>query len=182
MYGQCVYLFNGHQKPRLFSGNEILRKFLEKHVPTHTESYKPPFFLQSGILQTVLSVPFRPNLSKKLNIQREVFQFSDGGEAALDVMLPDSLETGNGLVVLILPASFCTSKTTIVSALANAVVRSGCTAVVLNYRGYCGITFKSPKFNTFADCDDIQEVIPYLKKKFSGSRLMAIGQSAGGYF
>lgn len=164
----------------LYSGNHTLRQFLEKHVPTHKECYKPPLFVQSGILQTVLSVPFRPNVSKQLNIQREIFRFGDGGEAALDIVLPEVEMTGEPLVVLILPASFCTTKTTIVSSLVSTVVKTGCTAAVLNYRGYCGVTFKSQKFNTFADCDDVQEVIPYLKKKFSGSRLMAIGQSAGG--
>lgn len=164
----------------MFTGNHTFRQFLEKHVPTHKESYKPPFFLQNGILQTVFSVPFRPNLGKKLNFQREIFQFSDGGETALDVVLPDYQMCTDPLVVLILPASFCTSKVTIVSALVKAVVKCGCTAVVLNYRGTCGVPFKSPKFNTFADCDDIQEVVPYIKKKFSGHRLMAIGQSAGG--
>ena len=117
---------------------------------------------------------------KKIDYQRQMFTFSDGGEVGLDWVhdnhAPDTP------IVLILPGITGSSQSDYNRALVN-VLRHQVKArvVVFNFRGRGGMGLKSPRTYCAANSEDLSEILEFIKTTYPLAPLVALGVSLGNF-
>ncbi|OXA58857.1 Abhydrolase domain-containing protein 1 [Folsomia candida] len=174
------YLFNVAKEPRIHTSNEKLRAFLDKHVHTLKNKYYPSCFWE-GRLQSVMGLRLRLSPAFKLPYRREIVTLLDGGQVGIDFLEPTQKKDKEpSLKVLILPGLTSSSQTSYVKTLAMTCQSAGATVIVLNHRGLGGVPIKTPRLYSASNCEDLVEIIHYLKRKYPGEKMMTIGTSMGG--
>ncbi|CAL8110556.1 unnamed protein product [Orchesella dallaii] len=175
------YVFTVSQKPRIHTSNNRIRNFLQDRVKTLDDKYYPSIYFWEGRLQSVMGLRLRLSPTFKLPYRREIVPLSDGGEVGIDFMEPDEKNVkGPPLKVFLLPGLTSSSQTSYIKTLAMCILKAGATVIVFNHRGLGGVPIKTPRLYSASNCDDVSEVVAYLKKKYPGERMIAIGTSMGG--
>ncbi|CAG7834265.1 unnamed protein product [Allacma fusca] len=173
------YFYGVAQKPKVYTSNEKLEKFLRSHVTSVNQKFYPNAFIWEGRLQSIFGLKLRLPNSHKLPYSREILRMKDGGEIGLDFLEPENVDQ-NTLVVFILPGLTSSSQTCYVKTLVLSITSKGAIAAVLNNRGLGGVPVKTPRMYSASNYEDVQEVIWYLKKKYPDNPKIAIGTSMGG--
>jgi predicted alpha/beta-fold hydrolase len=163
-------------RPRIVSSNIELKNALTRSCSTLRKRYWPLIWAPQKHMQTVLRVICQsyPRVQRR----RELFKFSDGGQAYLDWCGEDrsSVKT----VVVVLPGITGSVRENYVCHIAEDVVGMGCGVVVFNYRGLGGARLSTPKLDCIGDCSDLKEVVKHVKALRPDSNLVLLGTSMGG--
>ncbi|CAL8148309.1 unnamed protein product [Orchesella dallaii] len=177
------YIFSVVQKPTIFTGNLLLQKFLDDHMPSLKEKYWPCWFSWEGRLQSALGLNLRISSKETLPYRREILELKDGGQLAVDFLGEQEnkdVADDEKLVVFLLPGLTSSSNTSYVKTIAMSIVQAGAVVAVLNNRGLGGVPLKTPRTYCAANHEDVREVIAHLKKTFPNHKMIAIGASLGG--
>jgi abhydrolase domain-containing protein 1/3 len=163
--------------PRLITGNQAFQQSLVNHCPSASSVVRPPVWCFSSIPQVLFSA-LRPDIGK-VPYKREIFQFSDEGECALD-WYPNNEVTDPRPILIILPGLVGSSEEYYAKRLSLVTCQKNGRSVVFNYRGVAGVSLKTPKTYCATYTDDIHEIVLYAKKLYPGCPIMACGISLGG--
>ena len=83
----------------------------------------------------------------------------------------------NSPILFVLPG--LTGDASGMTFLCRLAVRKGLRPVVFNKRGHGKSPLTTPKLQSFGDPSDFRQVVKYVRGKFPGARLTAVGSSAG---
>ncbi|ODN05211.1 Phospholipase ABHD3 [Orchesella cincta] len=177
------YIFKVAQKPTIFTGNLLLQKFLDDHMPSLKEKYWPSWYSWEGRLQSALGLNLRISSKETLPYRREILELKDGGQLAVDFLGENEnkdVADDEKLLVFLLPGLTSHSNTSYVKTMCLSIVRAGAVVAILNNRGLGGVPLKTPRTYCAANHEDVREVIAHLKKTFPNHKMIAIGASLGG--
>lgn len=144
------------------------------------EEYRPVFWCWEPRLHTLMASIVRRSIPN-IRYDRQVFSFSDGGQAGLDWSgISDPLDEGQP-IVLILPGLTGSSQSEYVKSLVKVATEEvGARCVAFNFRGRGGHQLKSPRTYCAANSDDLAEILEYINNKYPSAPVMAVGVSLGG--
>ena len=146
---------------------------IDKFTCVHT-GYRPTIWCFPSTLNTITFALIQKVVN--LNFQREIVKTPDGGQIALDWA---NLNSNKKVVLLVLPGLSGSSKENYVTHLAEKGVKSGCTAVVMNYRGI-EVDLTTPRTYCATNLEDLHLVVEHIHKKFPERKIFAVGVSLGG--
>ncbi|CAI2373532.1 unnamed protein product [Moneuplotes crassus] len=149
-------------------------KFLKLDKITEMR-FKPSFLLCNGFLQTCY-ISIASKFAKKLEFDKEVFKYSDGGQTYLDWKFPENKTKG---ICMILPGLTGNCNDIYVISAAKEALKNGYIAVVCNHRGVPGLKISSPKLYCAASSWDLREIVDYIHSKYPDEKLYCIGFSLG---
>lgn len=137
-------------------------------------SYRPSFLAFNGHIHTIVAgyLPCKP-----VKFARELFGLRDGGQLALDWVVPTASLAPSSPVLIVLPG--LTGAADTVSCICHEADRRGFRVVVFNKRGHGDTPLKTPKLQGFGDPEDLREVIESLQARYLDAKLVAVGSSAG---
>lgn len=165
-------------RPVLHSNPDSVVHRLLSGLPLLQEEYWPTFWCWEPRLQTVMASLLRSTLPP-IDYSREVFTFSDGGQAVLD-WINDSQEKEQP-IVLTLPGITGSSQSEYVKTFVNVgVEKAGARCVVFNNRGRGGHDLQTPRTYCGANTDDLSEVLQHIKTRYPQAPVMGVGISLGG--
>lgn len=113
-----------------------------------------------------------------IEYRREVLTLKDGGQVALDW-----LETNcdpESPIIIILPGLTGESQAEYIKCLVMAANRAGIRTVVFTNRGLGGVALKTPRLYCASNCEDLSEVVKYVRSAHPHVRIGATGISMGG--
>lgn len=153
--------------------------------------FRPWTFAATGFGQSLFfgAIEFVSQQIFKFKTEREIFEFSDGGQIALDWFMhkeskakEEAGEKQKPLLAIIPGVTGDASKMYMIS-LAKASYQHGYDVVVVNYRGLGGVPLKTPKVYHGGSDPDVKEAIDYLYEEYCESgrkrKMFAIGVSLG---
>jgi len=154
-------------------------KALMELCPSLTSSYRAPWFLINGHVETIAVALLRKPPAPVY--RREPLPMRDGGAVALDWLegplvkaLPDDAPA-----LVLLPGLTGGSEDGYVIHMALAAARAGIRPVVFNSRGTAHFPVRSPQFYSASYTDDLRAVIKHVGSRFPGAPLLACGWSLG---
>ena len=153
-----------------------IKKIVEK-MKSLEESYKPTPWLINNFQHTMQGMRNRPQTDVKC--EREIFNFSDGGNSALDWFPNKPQEGEDEKPIVVICHTFCGgTREPCTSNIAGNAVKHGWRAVVANARGCSGAKFTgTAKFFNNYDITDLQEIIEHAKKY--SKNIFLVGYSYG---
>ncbi|KAG8958920.1 hypothetical protein FRC00_002148 [Tulasnella sp. 408] len=166
------------------SGSEIrdeeermsFRTFIETRVPSLSKPYKPCWWLPTGHVQTAYCV--MANFDAV-----DTVVYKSGLDFTPVTPTRDQDETAPVIVVLH-GLSGGSQESYVRSILATACAPQnegglGARAVVVNFRGCCGVPLTSPQFYSAGHTDDIRSALLYISAKYPKAPLLGVGFSLG---
>lgn len=177
-----VYIYyrqNVVHKPTLHCrSNTVFHSLLNK-LPLLQENYWPTFWCWESRLQTVMASFMRHTLPN-IEYKREVFIFSDGGQAVLD-WKNNKEDIPDQPIVLLLPGLTGSSQSEYVKTFVHVATQEvGARCVVFNFRGRGGHDLQTPRTYCAANSDDLAEILAHIKAKHPQAPVIAVGTSLGG--
>lgn len=164
---KTTYIFQSTQSHR-----ELLKLFLRNQ-------YYPTLYLPSA--WTKMAYWFDKK-TKKPEFSREIFQYEDGGETALDYYPRDFNKLDGPILVLIPGLNGETEDHYISYTARHAFDQLGFRTVVFNKRGFAGVPLKGKYIVPWTRHEDFEAVLAHLKKNSPGSLVFVIGFSMGANF
>jgi predicted alpha/beta-fold hydrolase len=135
--------------------------------------FEPPWWLRSGHLQTLWPFLWRPR--PRIATRRERLELPDGDFLDLDFTLNES-----GPLVLILHGLQGSIRSKYAAGLLQCLSANGYRAVLMHFRGCSGEPNRLPHSYHSGETRDPAFVINWLRARFPGQPLAAIGFSLGG--
>ncbi|KAJ2082976.1 hypothetical protein H4R24_001170 [Coemansia sp. RSA 988] len=116
-----------------------------------------------------------------INYDREIFEFSDGGKAAIDWALPPQEASVDALLVIIIPGIAGTSYDYYIRSFIRHLreQKPECRVAVLQSRGCNGVRLATPKAFHGGLTDDLREFIEQICTRMPNAPLVGIGFSLG---
>lgn len=152
----------------------IMHRLAERIASIHS-GYRPTIWCYGASLNTVVLSIIQKVV--KHDYYREVLKTPDGGLVAID--WASYINSEKKMILLVLPGLTGSSKANYVTHLVEKAVKSGCKAVVMNYRGIeCEL--KTSRAYCATNYDDLDMVVKHIKNTFSDHKIFAIGTSLGG--
>lgn len=152
----------------------IMHRLAERMASIHS-GYRPTIWCYGAALNTVV-LAFLQKVIKH-DYFREVLKTPDGGLIAID--WANYHRSEKKMILLVLPGLTGSSKANYVSHLVEKAVKSGCKAVVMNYRGIeCEL--KTSRAYCATNYEDLDMVVNHIQKSFTDHKIFAIGTSLGG--
>jgi len=142
-------------------------------MPIARSSFKAPFYLRNGHVQTLLPALFRNGDASIY--RRERINTKDD-----DFLDLDWVDTGSKNLVLICHGLEGSSKSTSVVSMANYLSKNGYDVLVLNFRSCSGEMNKQLRFYHSGETGDINLVINHVVAKEKYDRINLMGFSLGG--
>ncbi|KAF8387125.1 abhd-3.1, partial [Pristionchus pacificus] len=183
----ALFLYSRYvsQKPQIYvkvgtKWAETLRK-----IPVFEETYTPTWWCPFGWAQTIVRELFRD--LPRLDWERELMRYPDGGQSALDWLHPKDerlREDATTPIVVFLPG--ITGSTHTAAYLLHAAVEvhaRGWRAVVANGRGAGGVELLTPRLynaGTQEATEDLGEVLKLISARYPDAKKVACGFSLGG--
>ncbi|KAJ1835869.1 hypothetical protein LPJ63_000791 [Coemansia sp. RSA 2711] len=144
--------------------------------------YVPPWLMPQGDMQTIYlyTQHYKP-AGCVVEYEREIFEFADGGKAAVDWALPRQ-ETGpTAPLIILVPGIAGTSydyyARSFICCLRAQLPR--CQVAVLQSRGCNGVKLATPKAFHGGMTDDLREFVAHIASQLSDTPLIGIGFSLG---
>ncbi|KAG8954249.1 hypothetical protein FRC04_000472 [Tulasnella sp. 424] len=164
-----------------------LRTFVERRVPSLSKPYYPCWWLPTGHAQTAYCVVADFESVDTVVYKRTLLRLPDGGTIGLDFtpLTPTRDQDENAPVIVVLHGlSGGSQESYIRSILATACAPKsegglGARAVVVNFRGCCGVPLTSPQFYSAGHTDDIRSALLYISAKYPKAPLLGVGFSLG---
>ena len=150
-----------------------MHKMLDKFTVVHT-GYRPTIWCFPAALNTIVFAFIQKCI--KHEYVREIIKTEDGGQIAIDWV---NMNAPKKVILLIFPGLTGCSKDNYVTHLIDKAVKSGCTAVVMNYRGI-EIELTSAKTYCATDTSDLHMVVNHVKNRYKYHKILAVGVSLGG--
>ncbi|KAJ2722892.1 hypothetical protein GGI07_003019 [Coemansia sp. Benny D115] len=145
-------------------------------------SYTPSWVIPHGDLQTIYlyTLHFKP-AGCPIDFEREIFEFSDGGKAAVDWALPRLDTRPDSPLIVLVPGIGGCSFDYYSRSFIDVVSRPpfGYQVLVLHSRGCNGVKLATPKAYHGGLTDDLREFMSHLVKSRPNARLVGIGYSLG---
>ncbi len=139
-----------------------------------TSNFKPPFFIRSHHLQTILPTLLRNVPSPKYT--RERFETSDGDFFDVDWSHVDSADN----IVLFIHGLESSSDSNYIRGVVNAFNRRGWDAAVLNFRGCSGEINRLYKSYHSGATEDIHTLVTSVSSLNKYKQITLVGFSLGG--
>ncbi|KAJ2091503.1 hypothetical protein GGI16_005999 [Coemansia sp. S142-1] len=138
--------------------------------------------MSNGHLQTIyLSTRHSKPSGCPVNYKREIFQFADGGKAAIDWSLPHDGVTPDQPLFILISGMAGGSYNYFVRSFAHHIGQApyGYQVAVLHSRGCNGVDLVTPKSFHSGMTDDLREFMNYLIKVKPGTPTIGVGFSLG---
>lgn len=143
-------------------------------MPTlQSSSYKSPWFLRNGHLQSIYQTFFRPDFSMKFIRKRFILDDND----FVDL---DTLTNDNQKVALILHGLESGTDRSYMKGMANILSKNGWDVVCMNFRGCSGELNNKYRSYHSGEYKDVEQVLRYVVKNGNYKSLDLIGFSLGG--
>ncbi|KAF8521575.1 AB-hydrolase YheT [Hysterangium stoloniferum] len=169
------------------SSKMTLRDFIVSKCPGILKTFKPPWWLFNGHLQTIY-VAFG-DFSKIDNVtyKRELLAVPDGGTLGLDFTGPtdqEELDPETPILVVLHGLSGGSYEAYVRSIVATACAPKdkgglGFRGVVVNFRGCAGVELTSAQLYSAGYTDDLRRALFYLSLKFPQAKMVGLGFSLG---
>lgn len=178
---------DGRATPAEVQSKERLARIVDR-CPTLWSIYWPTWYAYTAIMQFLLLGPkeFRAMFLQRSPYKREVVRLRDGGQVALDWVLPAAPKAADGHlpVVVLLHGAFQDSTSVTMSDMASDMAARGMPAVVMNRRGYGGINHGEGelKLTMFGFDEDLDDALLQVAKKQPGRPIAIVGFSCGSGF
>ncbi|KAG8988341.1 hypothetical protein FRB90_002816 [Tulasnella sp. 427] len=164
-----------------------LRKFVETRVPSLSKPYHPCWWLPNGHAQTAYCVVANFDAVDTVVYKRTLLRLPDGGTIGLDFTpaTPARDQDERAPVIVVLHGLTGGSQESYIrSVLATACAPKsegglGARAVVVNFRGCCGVPLTSPQLYSAAYTGDIRSALLYISAKYPKAPLLGLGFSLG---
>ncbi|GMT05208.1 hypothetical protein PENTCL1PPCAC_27382, partial [Pristionchus entomophagus] len=183
----ALFLYSRYvsEKPKIYvkvgtSWAETLRK-----IPALSETYTPTWWCVPGWAQTIVREVFRG--LPRLDWERELMRFADGGQSALDWLHPKDEQLNEDQttpIVVFLPGiTGSTHTAAYLLAAAVEVHQKGWRVVVANGRGADGVELLTPRLynaGTPETTDDLAEILKMITTRYPDAKKFACGYSLGG--
>lgn len=128
-------------------------------------------------MQTILASLMRLTLPD-IGYKREIFTFSDGGQAGLDW---EGECSESQPIVLILPGLTGSSQSEYVKTFVNVARKEvGARCCVFNYRGRGGCDLQNARTYCASNSQDLEEILIHIQRSFPSVPVLAVGISLGG--
>lgn len=155
--------------------------------PALSSVYWPTWYAPGALAQFVLVglKEFRARVFQRSPYIREVCRLRDGGQVALDWVLPDPACADQKLpVCVLLHGAFQDSTSVTMSDLALDLAERGLPAVVMNRRGYGGIDPGDAelRLSMFGFDEDLDDVLQLVAQRQPGRPIAIVGFSCGSGF
>ncbi|KAJ2848719.1 hypothetical protein IWW36_003124 [Coemansia brasiliensis] len=181
-----VQLTHATEEKQPRRGNKTLIAHLKDRCPTLADPnhafYAPPYLLPQGDMQTIYlyTQHYKP-AGCSIEYKREIFEFADGGKAAVDWALPDQEHNPNAPLIVLIPGiagtSFDYYARSFIKELRKQVPASR--VAVLQSRGCNGVKLVTPKAFHGGLTDDLREFMEHIAKRMPQAQLIGIGFSLG---
>ncbi|KAJ2157407.1 hypothetical protein GGF46_004531 [Coemansia sp. RSA 552] len=163
-----------------------LCEYLKERCPSLADpaqaTYVPPWVMPQGDMQTIyLYTQHYKHAGCPVAYEREIFEFADGGRAAVDwAPPPQQPEPGAPLVVLV-PGIAGTSYDYYARSFIQALQKEmpQCRVAVLQSRGCNGVGLATNKAFHGGQTDDLREYVAHLSKSMPEAALVGVGFSLG---
>ena len=167
------------EKPKYYilKGSKLHRK-AEKHIRLLHEAYQPSWWCPFGAAQTVVRQVLRDCPS--LPFIREIVEYTDGGCAGIDWMIPDGTNENTPIVVFLPGITGSTHDSSYILHAVCEAADQGWRSVVVNPRGLGGVPLRNKKTYNACYSDDIAHVLKIINERFPNSKKLACGFSMGG--
>lgn len=168
----------------------LLAYMISRNKTLHSKYW--PFFLNHGILQTLISdlnlakIPFLPASLRQLilnppKMERHELKAADGGRLLLDISIDAEL-TEDSPVVLVLPGNLGDTHSPYFQSALRCFADKRWRPIVYVRRG-CGDNFlQTSAPQNYADDHDLPLVVERIKARFPSVPLLAAGYSMGGNY
>ncbi|CAB60395.1 AB hydrolase-1 domain-containing protein [Caenorhabditis elegans] len=159
------------------SGTKLYEK-VKANLRILEQKYHPSWWCPFGTTQTIVRQVFRD--CPTLPFKREIVEFSDGGAAGIDWLIPEGADDDAPIVVF-LPG--ITGSTHDCSYVLHPVMEArdkGWRSVVVNQRGLGGVKLKNSRTYNAASCEDLEFICKMIKERFPKARKFGCGFSMGG--
>eukprot|EP00826_Nyctotherus_ovalis_P037782 TRINITY_DN3476_c0_g1_i11.p1 TRINITY_DN3476_c0_g1~~TRINITY_DN3476_c0_g1_i11.p1 ORF type:complete len:258 (-),score=37.50 TRINITY_DN3476_c0_g1_i11:634-1407(-) len=177
------YYFCKRAKLALQYQSTELNEFVCKNSPSFQRTYRPTFFLFTGLLQTAFYEVLRKVARKDCGItyDRELVKLADGGQLSLDwPILPKNFSMDDGTPILaILSGMTGGRKDVYVATLISDCFARNCRPVLLNQRGLSNTPITTAKLYCGETTDDVHTALLAVKKKHPANPIYAVGLSLG---
>ncbi|KAJ2617584.1 hypothetical protein H4S08_000225 [Coemansia sp. RSA 1365] len=144
--------------------------------------YIPSWLMPQGDMQTIYlyTQHYKP-AGCPIDYEREIFEFSDGGKAAIDWALPSQEAAADAPLVVIIPGIAGTSFDYYIRSFIRHLNEKlpGCRVAVVQSRGCNGIKLATPKAFHGGLTDDLREFIERICTRMPKAPLVGIGFSLG---
>lgn len=151
----------------------LMHKMLDKFAVVHT-GYRPTIWCFPSTLNTIMFSFIQRCI--KHDYTREILKTDDGGLIAIDWA---NLDAPKKVILIVFPGLTGCSKDNYVTHLVDKAIKSGCTAVVMNYRGI-EVELTTPRTYCATDHSDLHMVINHVHNKYKEHKILAVGVSLGG--
>jgi predicted alpha/beta-fold hydrolase len=162
---------------------------LSKCEALSPSSYRPtPFYLLDyhGHIQTIAFSFIRQLFNRKLPVDRELFELSDGGTVGLDWVLGadtgtrDAAEAKASKPLVVLVHGLCgDTESVYITFAAQAFQKRGYDVISFVSRGCGGLGLTTMQGFTAARYQDLQEALEYLQKQEPKRSIFCVGYSLG---
>eukprot|EP00929_Paragymnodinium_shiwhaense_P076388 TRINITY_DN39274_c0_g1_i1.p1 TRINITY_DN39274_c0_g1~~TRINITY_DN39274_c0_g1_i1.p1 ORF type:complete len:445 (+),score=86.19 TRINITY_DN39274_c0_g1_i1:55-1389(+) len=188
-YANCVQriqLHYGTSSKRGSSAAQGRLKQIAARCRTLAGMYWPTFYAPNAPLQ-FLVLGFKELIARAFRspYSREVLTLRDGEKIALDWVAPSpAADDGMKPACILLHGAFQDSTSATMMNPACALAAHGNPVVVMNRRGYGGITLEGqePQLHLFGLDEDLDEVLLAVGKRYPGRPVAVVGFSCGSGF
>lgn len=167
-----------------------INTFLETHVPSLFEGYRPCWWLPNGHFQTIYMSLKDFTKVDQVIYERTVLRLPDGGTLSLDITPPPSTPAARALapdapVIVVQHGLTGGSYEPYVRSILAGACREkakgglGFRAVVINFRGCAGTPITSPQWYSAGHTEDLRSGVLFIADKWPTAPLVGLGFSLG---
>lgn len=180
--------FGGRQSVvKLRSGGDAvsMEEFLNTHVPSLLEPYKPAWWLPTGHGQTVYCVLGDFTKHDHVRYERKMLRLADGGTVGLDFTVGHEKMPEDAPIIVVKHGLTGGSYESYVRAILARACASldqgglGMRGVVCNFRGCAGTPVTSAQFYSAGHTDDLRVELSFIRHLYPKAPLIGMGFSLG---
>jgi len=180
-----LHTSKGHRKKRDDASGRLSR--IVSACPSLSAIYWPPWFAPGPYMQVALLglKELRARLLQRSPYSRQLLTLRDGTQIALDWVLPGGAAADQKLpVCVLLHGAFMDSTSATMRDLARHLADAGFPTVVMNRRGYGGMSISAdePGLAMFGLDEDLDEVLAAVGAREPGRPVAIVGFSCGSGF
>ena len=173
-----IYYKSKSNKPKLFSReNSSFKNHVFSTCPILSARYFPTWWLPCGHGTTIARHIFQSRLY--LNYKQEELFTRDGRNFIVD-WYPETVDQGNGFILIIIPGITANSKSPYAEHLCSSAAKLNLQVVVCNHRGSRGEKIIGDKIFSAAETQPLIALLECIEERFPSSKVIAVGVSLGG--
>ncbi|KAJ2761005.1 hypothetical protein H4S06_001436 [Coemansia sp. BCRC 34490] len=161
-------------------------EYIREKCPTLADPdkafYFPSWLLPHGDMQTIYLYTQHYKLAGcPVDYERQIFEFSDGGKAAMDWAFPRKSVAPDAPLIILIPGIAGTSFDYYARSFIHSIMQDNCACqvVVVHSRGCNGVDLKTPKAFHGGMTSDLREFVKYVSKETPNAPLFGLGFSLG---